>query len=342
MRIGWLLYVNFSLFLMLILLSPEAYADIETLKETNLETPTRSISEQIAQEGRPENNLSVEELDNAEFEDIDEDTSEVIPPALPEDLEIDETGGSFSLGIIRPVPTVSFKGRVSVIQNRVQDDDSFVSQDDINSAAIVNSAALRISPELGRSNRLEGGIQLNHIISGDELSDYNAFAADLGIRRELGQNSSVTLGWKYQQINSDAEKFSDQQARIRLNRIDPLNERLFLSSNYQADVSFAEISAQNRWSNTASANLAYSISPALLGQLGYRLQYTNYFESDSAINHQIGAQMTYYLDEHLSITGSAAYQFGEYIDRFTSSPSSEDISNISFGLHIGFDIPIAY
>lgn len=304
----------------------------------NLPEPSRS----------QEDSLDIE-LEGAENNEL---------PLLPEGFELNEAGEDFSLSVIRPIPIVEAQIRSSVLSGwgeTTDFDNSFNPTDSFSSTVLVNSAALRISPEIGQKMRVEGGIQLSHLqpissdkeseFSGLSGSDYNVFDADLGMRYELDQSTSLRLGWKYQKLSLEAlfsEDFSDHQIGLNLARVDSISDRSFLTTNYVANVNLANRSPQNRWSNAAGVGVAYALTPQMLAQLDYRLKYTNYFRSKDALSHRVGAQITYIFDDNLSIGGSAAYQFGEAINLFNPKNNPEDVNNLSFGLHLNIDIPFAY
>jgi len=308
--------------------------------------------------GSQENVLEGDDLNE---DSLDSDSDEL--PLFPEGFEFDEAGENFLLSVVRPIPIVEAQIRSSVLTNQSEStvflNDGSSSNRNIDNTLLVNSAALRISPELGRRARVDGGIRLSHVIplaSTEESesasltgANYNVFDADLGVRYELDQAMALRLGWKYQKISygirfPEVSDYSDHQIRLNLNRFDSLSDRTFLITNYGANVIFANGSFQNRnrWSNTAGVGLAYSLTPKMLGRLGYQLNYTSYFEFEDALSHNVGAQLTYIFDDNLSVGGSVGYRFGEAIDLFSPRSGTVDLNNLSFGVHINVDIPFSY
>jgi hypothetical protein len=259
------------------------------------------------------------------------------PMPLPEDLDIDEAGGQFSLGVIRPIPVLELVFNSSVFTNQTLNTTAIV-----DATAFLNRAALRASPELGPDTRLTAGIG-GVVAFFTTENRYTSINADLGILQELGDKMSLGLGWNYQQIYSEFDfdnDLSEHTARLSWNRTDQLERRLFLNSRYQLSASFAQDEEQSRLTNSAGIGLSYSFTPRLQGLLDYRLVYNTFFDNPDALRHQLGTQLNYQITRNFLIGGSISYVFGEGNNLLDDEV--RDLNNVSLGLHLQYNLPLLY
>ena len=269
------------------------------------------------------------------------DEADENPPELPADLDIDESGGRYPIGVIRPMPVLELQLNSSIFTNTRIDTSTAITE----STSFLNSVALHASPELGASTRLTADVSgsLVNFTSGDEYVTLNT---DLGILEELGDRMSLGLGWGYRRLETDdhIEDLSEHSVRLNWNRIDQLERRLFLNSGYGFRASFAQDPEQSRATNNVGLGLNYSFTPELQGVLGYRLINDIFFDNENAdatVKHQLGAQLSYQINRDLFVGGSISYLFGESIDLLRPG-SLEDLNNLSFGLHLGLNVPLGY
>ena len=280
--------------------------------------------------------LQAQENDSSNNSDeADED-----PPDLPTNLDIDESGGRYPIGVIRPMPVLELQLNSSIFTNTGIDTSTAITE----STAFLNSVALHASPELGASTRLTADVSGSFVnfTSGDEYVTLNT---DLGILEELGDRMSLGLGWGYRRLESnDFDDLSEHSVRLNWNRIDQLERRLFLNSGYGFRASFAQEPERSRATNNVGLGLNYSFTPELQGVLGYRLINDIFFDNskaDSTVKHQLAAQLSYQINRNLFIGGSVSYLFGESID-LLSLGFPEEFDNLSFGLHLGLNVPLRY
>lgn len=262
------------------------------------------------------------------------------PPPLPNDLDIDESGGKFPLGIIRPLPILELQLNSSIFSN------SYVGEPSISEDTIfLNSAVLRASPEIGQNTRLAASVKggFARFAFGD---GYDSLATNLGILQELGDNMSLGLGWGYRQIYgiNSTEDLTEHSVRFNWSRLDQLDRKLFLKSDYEFRANFAIGSEVDRVTNSIGIGLNYSFTPELQGLVGYRLIYNDYTRDDLLTTaHQLGGQLTYYFDKNIFIGSSISYLFGETANLLDSSnPQERDLNNLSLGFHVGFNVPFLF
>lgn len=280
------------------------------------------------------------ENDDASFDTETNSLDGFVPP-LPADLDIDESGGTVLLDVIRPLPVLEFQGRSSVFFNQAERDSI-----DIDSNLMVNSAAVRATPAIGNRTRLESGFKLSQAIPLESSRNYNAVNIDLGVRHQIDDNMFVGAGWGYQKLSNTGSitgSPSENQIRLTWDRFDLLSDQWILNSNISTQASLDDNSFRNRLTTAAGTSLGYRLAPDIVGQFGYRLQHTDYFQanSNSAVNHQLGMQLTYSIDDMFSVGGSMSYLFGRSIDLLNPVTES-DVDNFSFGLHLNLDFPISY
>lgn len=260
------------------------------------------------------------------------------PRPLPNELEIDESGGQFPLGVIRPIPVLSISSSFSIFTNN-----NLHTIPLTESTAFPISASLIFSPELGDRTRLVTSVGGNYT-NFTTADDYILLNAGLGIFQDLGDQMSLGVGWSYQQTYGDGFKndVSEHTAYLSWSRVDELVERrLFLDSDYFLSASFAQDEQQNRLINSVGLGLSYSFTPKFQGRLGYRLVYESFFENEDALRHQLSAQLSYQLNPNIFIGTSVSYLFGEQVDLFDTD-GADAVNNVSFGLHFGVNLPLLY
>ena len=274
-------------------------------------------------------------------EDLEININEVDrPPPLPDEFEIDESGGNFPLGIIRPIPVLELQLNSSIFSNSYAGA-TLPNEDTI----FLNTAAVRASPELGVNTRLAAGVQggFARFASGD---GYNSLVTDLGVIQELGDNMSLGLGWGYRQIYgiNNTEDLTEHSVRLNWSRLDQLDRKLFLKSDYELRANFAIGSDVDRVTNSIGIGLNYSFTPELQGLVGYRLIYNDFTRDDLLTTaHQLGAQLSYHFDRNIFIGSSISYLFGETANLLdNNNPQERDLNNLSLGFHVGFNVPLLF
>jgi hypothetical protein len=123
--------------------------------------------------------------------------------------------------------------------------------------------------------------------------------------------------------------------QLIVGRQDQLGKQLRLDSFYELRASFTNPNEDSRVANTIGTRLRYDISPQVQGALDYRLSFKNFTQVDrSDTEHQISALVIYNINPDVFLAGSASYLFGR------SSNAAIDLNNLSFGLTLGFNLPL--
>lgn len=209
----------------------------------------------------------------------------------------------------------------------------------IGDAVFVNSAQILATPKLGENIRLiaaaGGGITR---FASEGASNYNFISYNLAVQQRLAPGTFGQLGWAQDSLyqNSDRRRLNrDNAVQLIIGRQDQLGEQLRLDSFYELRASFSNPNEQSRITNTIGTRLRYDITPTVQGALDYRLTFRNFTQVDrSDTEHQISALLIYNISPDVFLTGSASYLFGR------SSNSAINLDNLSFGLGLGFNVPL--
>ncbi|MBD1821308.1 outer membrane beta-barrel protein [Cyanobacteria bacterium FACHB-DQ100] len=209
----------------------------------------------------------------------------------------------------------------------------------IGDAVFVNSAHLLATPKLGENTRLiaaaGGGITR---FASEGASNYNFVNYNVAVQQRLAPGTFGQLGWVQDTLYRDSNGqrlLQDNAVQLIVGRQDQISEQLRLDSFYELRASFANPNEQSRVTNTIGARLRYDITPTVQGALDYRLTFKSFTQVDrSDTEHQISALMTYNISPDVFLTGSASYLFGR------SSNSAINLDNLSFGLGLGFNLPL--
>lgn len=203
----------------------------------------------------------------------------------------------------------------------------------------TNSAILLATPKLGPTTRLiasaEGGLVR---FATEHDFDYNYLDFNVAIQQRIAPGMYAQLGWVNDQLYraDDGDRLlSSNAVDFTLGRQDQLMKRLRLDSFYNLRASFTDPDDQNRLTNTLGTRLRYDFSPNFQGSLDYRLTFKDYTEADRFdTEHQVSAIATYAINPNLFVAGSVSYLFGR------SSDPDVDLSNLSFGISLGWSIPL--
>ncbi len=203
----------------------------------------------------------------------------------------------------------------------------------------INSATLLATPKLGEDTRLIAAAGGGLVRYGDKSDfNYNYLSFNVGVQQRLTQQMYTQLGWYQERLyrNGSGDRLLlDDSLRFTIGRQDQLNSHLRLDSFYELRPSFATPSDQNRIANTIGARLRYDITPNFQGALDYRLSFKDFTQQDRFdTQHQLGLEAIYNLNKDLFVSGSASYLFG------SSSDASVDLSNLSVGVSIGFNLAL--
>lgn len=202
-----------------------------------------------------------------------------------------------------------------------------------------NSAILLATPQLGPTTRLiasaEGG--LVRFANKDDF-DYNYLDFNVAIQQRIAPGMYAQLGW----VNDQLYRADDGDRLLRSNAVDftlgrqdQLAKRLRLDTFYNLRASFADPDDQSRVANTLGTRLRYDFSPSFQGALNYRLTLKDFTEADRFdTEHQVSAVATYTINPNLFVAGSISYLFGR------SSDPDIDLGNLSFGISLGWSIPL--
>lgn len=209
----------------------------------------------------------------------------------------------------------------------------------ISDTVFVNSAQLLATPKLGENTRLiaaAGGGLARFATEGD--SNYNFLTFNVALQQRLAPGTFGQLGWVQDNLyrSEGGERLlRDNAIQLILGRQDQLAKNLRLDSFYELRAGFANPDDQSRVANTVGTRLRYDITPTLQGAFDYRLTFKNFTQVDrSDTEHQLGASVIYNLSPDIFVAGSVSYLFGR------SSDAAINLSNLSFGLNLGFNVPL--
>ena len=219
---------------------------------------------------------------------------------------------------------------------------SNVTGSDINTEGDIvftNGATLLLTPKLGESTRLiatAGGGLTRFATEGE--NNYNSLDLSVGVQQRFTETTYGQIGWVNNQlynVDTGEHTLSENSARLLVGRQAQLDKKLRLDSFYELRARFSDPEERSRISNTLGARLRYDFSADWQGSFGYRPAFSDYTQngrSDTA--HQVQAATTYTPTQDTFITGFAAYSFGN------SSEAAVDLSNLSFGVGVGLNIPL--
>lgn len=204
----------------------------------------------------------------------------------------------------------------------------------------TNTAHLLITPKLGENTRLialAGGGIARFASEGD--SNYNIEQYNIAIQQKLAPGTFGQLGWVQDTLRRPGSGdllTRDNAVQLIVGRQDQLGKQARLDSFYEFRSSFTNPSEDSRITNTIGTRLRYDISPKVQGALDYRLSFKNFTQAAgrSDTEHQISAIVIYNLNPDVFLAGSASYLFGR------SSNAAIDLNNLSFGLSLGFNLPL--
>jgi hypothetical protein len=203
----------------------------------------------------------------------------------------------------------------------------------------VNTAHLLVTPKLGENTRLiaaAGGGITRFASEGD--ANYNIVNFNVAVQQRLAPGMFGQLGWVQDTLKrpgTGAQLTRDNAVQLIVGRQDQLGKQLRLDSFYELRASFTNPNEDSRVANTIGTRLRYDISPQVQGALDYRLSFKNFTQVDrSDTEHQISALVIYNINPDVFLAGSASYLFGR------SSNAAIDLNNLSFGLTLGFNLPL--
>jgi hypothetical protein len=209
----------------------------------------------------------------------------------------------------------------------------------LSDTVFVNSAQLLATPKLGENTRLiasAGGGLVRFATEGN--FNYNFLTFNVALQQRLAPGTFGQLGWVQDSLyRSDGgdRLVRDNAIQFILGRQDQLGRNLRLDSFYELRAGFANPDDQSRVTNTLGTRLRYDITPTVQGALDYRLTFKNFTQVDrSDTEHQLGASVIYNISPDVFVAGTVSYLFGR------SSESAVNLSNLSFGLNLGFNVPL--
>ncbi|MEL7329410.1 MAG: hypothetical protein AAGJ69_06155 [Cyanobacteria bacterium J06559_1] len=267
----------------------------------------------------------------------------------PEDALPDESLEELEeeVGEIRPLPTPEQTQRPpqpngQLLIRSSAFTSSNVTGSDLDSAddlVFVNGATLLLTPKLGPDTRLvatAGGGLTRFATEGE--NNYNSLDFSAGVQHRFSDTTYGQIGWVNSQLYNVAtgeHTLSENSARLLLGRQDRLDEKLRLDTSYELRARFSDPDARSRISNTLATRLRYDFSPDWQGSVGYRLAFSEYTQNGRAdTTHQLQAATTYTPTQDSFVTGFASYAFGN------SSETTADLSNLSFGVGVGVNLPL--
>ena len=206
-------------------------------------------------------------------------------------------------------------------------------------AVFVTSAQLLATPKLGENTRLiaAAGVGITRFAS-EKDSNYNFVNYNVAIQQRLAPGTFGQLGWVQDTLYQDANGqrlLRENAVQLIVGRQDQIGEQLRLDSFYELRASLANPNDQSRIANTIGVRLRYDITPKMQGALDYRLTFKNFTQVDrSDTEHEISALLIYNISPDVFLAGSASYLFGR------SSNAAIDLNNLSFGLNLGFNLPL--
>jgi hypothetical protein len=203
----------------------------------------------------------------------------------------------------------------------------------------TNTAHLLITPKLGENTRLiasAGGGIVRFASEGD--SNYNLEQYNVAVQQRLAPGTFGQFGWVQDTLRRPGSGdllTRDNAVQLIVGRQDQLGKQLRLDSFYELRSSFTNPNEDSRITNTIGTRLRYDISPKVQGALDYRLSFKDFTQVErSDTEHQISALVIYNINPDVFLAGSASYLFGR------SSNAAIDINNLSFGLSLGFNLPL--
>jgi hypothetical protein len=269
---------------------------------------------------------------------------------------------NFSLPGLKPtntVPTLQMILTSAVLTNSDVADTSLGSSA-ATSTVFYNGATLSALPKLSEdgNTRLAANINGGFIrYDGEEVNDYDILNANFGIFRQLDDNTTGELGWRYGQfyVNDKIptnQNLQEQGVRLALNRIDWLPYDFFFQTNYEIQANFSDPVDRSRISHYLSAGLGYYFTNQLQAAVFYRLRHDDFLYrsiNDSATRHEFQGQLSYQFNKYINLAGTVSYLFGDTIDLLRNpvntdgsfnTASTNDLANLSFGLRLNANVPI--
>lgn len=283
-----------------------------------------------------------EELDPADPTEDDFLTPDSGESSLDaEDLETDigeirVLPGSAQPQASRRQPTGQLLLRSSVFTSSNITGNEFVQSGD---AVFINQATLLVTPKLGPDTRViatAGGGLTQFASEGD--NNYSSLGLSVAVQQRLTPRTYAQFGWVHDQLfdTGEGDRLStDNSARLLIGRQDQLDEKLRLDTAYELRARFTDPADQSRISNSLGLRLRYDLAKDWESALGYRLAFDDYTQNGRFdTSHQLQATTTYIPTRNLFVTGYASYLFGN------SSEASVDLENLSFGIGVGFNLPL--
>jgi len=154
--------------------------------------------------------------------------------------------------------------------------------------------------------------------------DYNRF---------LGQN------------NFNNEFYHDFTPKLGVERLFQIRDDLLLSASFDTQYHFSwqnnsPNDAEDRWENTAALSLSYQLTPKLVFQSYYRLEYTYYEWNSLTVGHtpgrndllnSVGMSASYYFTSALSLRA-----FVNYDAKMTDDNNTPSYHDYSVGLDLSY------
>ncbi len=228
----------------------------------------------------------------------------VSPQAVLPTVEDDEIGNQFLLKRRAAIPQFSISGDAQYFYNdnpRLLDGGG--SSGDL---VFVGSSTLAWNPTLVRGATISAFVRQQFFrYNSNSALDFDSTAGGISVGTALKDWFNVTYGFTGTMLESrptDAVFYKECDSSLVFSRAERLGQRFALPYGYTLDYFFTDPGSYTRVTHGLFAGLNCVITPKLLAQVFYRLQYEDYQSAprqDQA--HIISATMTYFITDWASV-----------------------------------------
>ena len=254
------------------------------------------------------------------------------PQATLPGAEDEEIGNQFLLKRRAAIPQFSISGDAQYFYNdnpKLQDSGSAASDQ-----VFVGSSTLAWNPTWIKGANVSAFAreQVFRYNSNSSL-DFNSLAGGITMGTTVRDWFNVSYGFTGTQLDSrstDAVFYKEGDGSLTLSRAEKFGQRFALPYGYTLDYYLADPGSYTRVTQGLFAGLNCALTPKLLAQVFYRLQYEDYqtvSRTDQA--HIISATMVYYITDWASVRAFMSWSTNHSTQNF-----SYDALNSGLGLSL--------
>jgi hypothetical protein len=246
--------------------------------------------------------------------------------------EDEEIGNQFLLKRQAAIPQFSISGDAQYFYNtnpRLVD-----SSDTSGDLVFVGSSTLAWNPTWIKGASLSAFVR-EQVFRYNENSalDFNSLAGGIAMGTTVKDWFNVSYGFTGTRLDSrstDAVFYKEGDGSLVFSRVEKIGQRFALPYGYTMDYFLADPGSYTRITHGLFAGLNYVITPKLLAQVFYRLQYEDYQNIDRRDQaHIVSATVTYYITDWANVRA-----FMSWTTNHSTQSFSYDALNSGLGLSL--------